>query len=1349
MPRPITALACLFWLPSAFLLSNIVRAEQVTEEMARGAAQAFLLKEQISPPQVATKTRGEFVARDQAAGMTLGDIHPITVADGSILAYVQELSPLGFIITSADDAMRPVLGFSFSGNWDVAAERATPLVDLIIADMHCRKRTLNAMSSSERESTIQASKDAWAAELDYAPSTSNARSYSEVRGATVWGPWLQTEWAQTGHWNNKCPYTVKYIPGFRRPTGCVATAMAQIINYWEYPSSVDFSDNAFISIGGTYHTFDDSSDWGFPSLPDLRNGMDSVLYNGNDEEEAFLCFAAGVKLHMNYGVFESGANTYSVRDALNSHFGFGSAIADSDRDGVWLSHRDEIIEDIKNGYPVQIGIHVDGETGGHSVVVDGYREDNEYFWVNMGWGGSSNAWYNIPSISNYDVVHTVVYGIARYQGWNQIGADQRNSYHAIYPAPIQEPVRKWPVNVPSGLPTSYRYGHMIIGTGGRIYASLNPDILGDNYHPYVAIFDKFGTRENLINVPQSNTGIAFLSQNSRGEVFFGSDHGGPSATNSKLFRLNPRTDQITNILTHSSPDTGIFEQPIKVDRDDYLYFVITPRQTENYAKFYAVSRTGAPKWTEKSFPASAEFHRTIPAIDEERDRVYLNYFERTGQFDGRSRLIAFKRSDGSQVFDVILPNIPAHFASAMAGAPSIGENGTVYIGAYTHLYAYSSNGTKLWEKSFDPAYSYRTPAIGSDGALYVNYGKLISGNWRPGFVRALDPSNGNTKWEVALSLGENDHMGEIYAAANGMVIYSYDKDGVYRLGGVKDDGATYGSTWDMQGGGTLAFGPGRTIFSIPPGQEQSIWALSDFGEPGDADGLGMDFADNGQPFSPSAPSPADATDDQPATSVQLSWSCSDPDGHSLKYDVFACALVEDEEAAFVPVASQITETSYALTGLQEGTQYLWTVVATDGQAIVEGPAWSFTTEAPSDQCPDDPNKTQPGICGCGVPDVDTDSDGAPDCIDRCDGFDDNADDDTDGVANGCDNCRNVPNPNQADSDNDGVGDACNPIVDGCAPGTDDDDDSICNDGDNCPNIANVDQSDLDGDGVGDACDECPNDRGKTQTGDCGCGVVDSTPCPSAGFCCVTDGGDVLCYRDETASTCEDLGGVFVSDSDECSFCQMGACCDPMSGICELTTAEECGGEYMGQGSDCAPNPCTPEGACCYPTTGVCVIVSPDECMGDYRGNNTDCSCPCVAPSLDPCASVGAFCPKNDESCGTFLCDGLPCGNLADLLGQTIVVEAVPPDCQRFVAWAGSVSSSQNPISIEITPDLDLHAIFEDLPPTSPGCCDNDSLCGLGCLLLSMVAGVSLLPYKVLRKRRSRRRRKGQSEYQGV
>ena len=503
-----------------------------------------------------------------------------------------------------------------------------------------------------------------------------------------WGPWLSvtTEWHQgatvcnpfAGHWNSECPYAVPSTCCIRRPVGCVATATAQIVNYWKYPQSIGFSDAEQICISGLNHSFEDYSDYGFPSLIELNNNLSSLLYNGNESEEDYLSFGLGVKLRMDYGVCGSSSSTSRVDNVLRA-LGFGQAIADSGSD-AWSLHESEIIDDLKNARPVQIGMKKSGATRGHSVIVDGYRSD-DYFYVNMGWGGSSNAWYDISNINGYDIIHTVVYNISKYQGWSQVGADPQNSYHAIYSAPIEQPSRKSRVSLPSGL-TDHKFSHLVVGTGGKTYASISPQTIGSTTHPRIFVIDQFGTQkqyieEDTIEISHSNTPIAYLCQNSRGEVFFSSGQGGPGATNSKLYRLNPRTETTIDILTHSSPDSGIFERPIKVDRDDYLYFVIEPRYAGNYGKFYAVSRTGSPKWTEKTFATTAEFHRTIPAIDEDRDRVYLNYFDKTDGDKGTSQLIAFKRSDGTQVFDVTLPNIPTHYASEMAGAPSIGPDASL------------------------------------------------------------------------------------------------------------------------------------------------------------------------------------------------------------------------------------------------------------------------------------------------------------------------------------------------------------------------------------------------------------------------------------------------------------------------------------------------------------------------------------------------------------------------------------------------------------------------------------------------------------------------------------------------
>ncbi|MHC4443470.1 MAG: LamG-like jellyroll fold domain-containing protein, partial [Planctomycetota bacterium] len=115
----------------------------------------------------------------------------------------------------------------------------------------------------------------------------------------------------------------------------------------------------------------------------------------------------------------------------------------------------------------------------------------------------------------------------------------------------------------------------------------------------------------------------------------------------------------------------------------------------------------------------------------------------------------------------------------------------------------------------------------------------------------------------------------------------------------------------------------------------------------------------------------------------------------------------------------------------------------------------------NDGCSNDPNKTDPGICGCGIADTDSDNDGTPDCNDGCSNDPNkidpgtcgcgtpDTDSDNDGTPDCNDNCPNTANADQADGDTDGVGDAC----------------------DNCPEVPNPVQEDSDGDGIGDACDE--------------------------------------------------------------------------------------------------------------------------------------------------------------------------------------------------------------------------------------------------------------------------------------
>ncbi len=171
-----------------------------------------------------------------------------------------------------------------------------------------------------------------------------------------------------------------------------------------------------------------------------------------------------------------------------------------------------------------------------------------------------------------------------------------------------------------------------------------------------------------------------------------------------------------------------------------------------------------------------------------------------------------------------------------------------------------------------------------------------------------------------------------------------------------------------------------------------------------------------------------------------------------------------------------TAVSCTIGGLTLNTTYHYRAVGQYSLGTINGADMTFTTLADTDGdgepditdgCPNDPNKITPGICGCGVADIDSDGDGSPDCNDRCPN-------DANKMVPGVCGC----GVSDIDSDNDGTLD-CNDL---------------------CPNDPNktdpgifgcgVSDDDTDNDGTPDDNDACPNDPDKTNPGVCGCGVSD-------------------------------------------------------------------------------------------------------------------------------------------------------------------------------------------------------------------------------------------------------------------
>ncbi|MDA9864538.1 hypothetical protein N9C70_05665, partial [Flavobacteriales bacterium] len=223
----------------------------------------------------------------------------------------------------------------------------------------------------------------------------------------------------------------------------------------------------------------------------------------------------------------------------------------------------------------------------------------------------------------------------------------------------------------------------------------------------------------------------------------------------------------------------------------------------------------------------------------------------------------------------------------------------------------------------------------------------------------------------------------------------------------------------------------------------------------------------------------------------------------------------------------------------------------------------------NDNCPNDINKTELGTCGCGTPDTDSDLDGTPDCNDACPNDinkiaegdcgcgNEETDTDSDGTPDCIDNCPNDVNKTEPGTCGCGVDDNTD---------TDSDGTPDCND--NCPNDVNKTEpgtcgcgtpdTDTDSDGTPDCNDNCPNDINKTEPGTCGCGTVDadvdedglcdndnSDNCFDTAACNYADVGNAVCITPTGCQTCannDGTGSTNANDDDADGTCNIDDGC---------------------------------------------------------------------------------------------------------------------------------------------------------------------------------------------------------------
>lgn len=346
-----------------------LRADAVTPEQATQIASQFFSNK--GPHRMQSSARRTSA---QSAMTTVAIFDSIDSAGQPYIYAVSAPQQDGFVLVSGDDRFNAVLGYSDGSSYD---EHTMP-------------------------ENMRAWMQGYIAEMRYLESKGyrSAPLRSASPKAAI-SPLLTTKWNQGAPFNNNCP--IDNSTQQRSVTGCVATAMAQVINY--HIQNHNAPTQIVAAIPG-YTTYTSGMYVGGiaagTKLPAASYLIDDYANNaGTDDQKlavANLMLYCGVAMNMDYTSTGSGV-AGSPAQALKTYFGFDSTTRRAERKNFTYQHWMNIIYDeLAAGRPVY---HSGATaTGGHAFVIDGYDGDG-LFHVNWGWGGSCDDYFAL-SVMNPD-----------------------------------------------------------------------------------------------------------------------------------------------------------------------------------------------------------------------------------------------------------------------------------------------------------------------------------------------------------------------------------------------------------------------------------------------------------------------------------------------------------------------------------------------------------------------------------------------------------------------------------------------------------------------------------------------------------------------------------------------------------------------------------------------------------------------------------------------------------------------------------------------------------------------------------------------------------------------------------
>ena len=389
---------------AALMLSMTVLAERVSQEDAALVANNFM--------NVGNTVSG--VQKAPAKKMVLKKA--ATTSENQYYVY-ENANGEGWVMVAANDVVSPILAYSNTGTFRTDNQPVNVRTWLGKYDKFITKIEADGAAQDEEVAAE------WSA---------LKKGVRKAKGDAIVGPLVKTTWDQDDPYWTLTPNGSGSIG--KAYTGCVATAMAQVMNYWQWPKQgtgshtyqpiMQLDDDGdgypdrdtIIYPGYLTANFDETTyDW-----DNMLNKYTSSATNDQKNAVATLMFHCGVSVEMMYGDDNyggSGAYTGNYGDwtdptcaqnAFPTYFGYkkdglvsymrdgfsyeGTTYYEKWTDEEWTAM---VKEELDKKHPIMYGGA--GDKGGHSFICDGY-DDSNYFHFNWGWSGQNDGYYKLSSL---------------------------------------------------------------------------------------------------------------------------------------------------------------------------------------------------------------------------------------------------------------------------------------------------------------------------------------------------------------------------------------------------------------------------------------------------------------------------------------------------------------------------------------------------------------------------------------------------------------------------------------------------------------------------------------------------------------------------------------------------------------------------------------------------------------------------------------------------------------------------------------------------------------------------------------------------------------------------------------